>query len=280
MRRTPFLFTRYLNSAPLVAIFMAALFLLPSLQGQSVADPAASASPSTPVSTQANPLALMDGKGVQPETLAKLLTAGGVVMLPLLALSIITLAMILIYLVALRQGAVAGARFMNTMETLLGKGDLMGALAISNRHRDTVAGIVSRTLEFLARNPKATDEQLLEIAQTEGSREAAVLNQRVAWLADIATIAPMLGLLGTVFGMIRSFSVMANDVAASRPMLLAEGVAEALVATAAGLVVGIPAMAAYAYFRGKVQGMISEMEGATALLLAKLLIARKEDHRF
>ena len=107
-----------------------------------------------------------------------------------------------------------------------------------------------------------------------------MLNQRVAWLADIATIAPMLGLLGTVFGMIRSFSVMANDVAASRPMLLAEGVAEALVATAAGLLVGIPAMAAYAYFRGRVQGMISEMEGATTLLLAKLLISRGKDSRF
>ena len=137
-----------------------------------------------------------------------------------------------------------------------------------------MAGILTRTLEFLARNPTSTDAQLQEIAQTEGGREAALLNQRVAWLADIATIAPMLGLLGTVFGMIRSFSVMANDVAASRPMLLAEGVAEALVATAAGLVIGIPAMAAYAWFRGRVQEMISEMEGATSLLLVKLVIAR------
>jgi biopolymer transport protein ExbB len=57
-------------------------------------------------------------------------------------------------------------------------------------------------------------------------------------------------------------------------MLLAEGVAEALVATAAGLVIGIPAMAAYAWFRGRVQEMISEMEGATSLLLVKLVIAR------
>ena len=225
-------------------------------------------------------LPLLAGKTSGPETLARLLTAGGYVMIPLLLISVITLAMILVYLVTLRRGAVAGARYMNTADTLLGKGDLMGALAISNRHGDTVAGIISRTLEFLARNPQATDEQIREIAQAEGSREAAVLNQRVAWLADIATIAPMLGLLGTVFGMIRSFSVMANDVAASRPMLLAEGVAEALVATAAGLLVGIPAMAAYAYFRGKVQGMISEMEGGTTLLLAKLLISRGKDSRF
>ena len=56
----------------------------------------------------------MDGKSSQPETLAKLLTAGGVVMLPLVALSVITLALILIYFVALRRGAVAGSRFMST----------------------------------------------------------------------------------------------------------------------------------------------------------------------
>jgi biopolymer transport protein ExbB len=155
----------------------------------------------------------------------------------------------------------------------------MGLLAISARHSDIVAVILSRTLEFLSLHPEATDEQLQEIAQTEGGREASLLNQRVAWLADIATIAPMLGLLGTVFGMIRSFSVMANDVAASRPMLLAEGVAEALVATAAGLLVGIPAMAAYAWFRGRVQDMISEMEGTTAILLARLVLARRKKHR-
>jgi biopolymer transport protein ExbB len=209
-----------------------------------------------------------------PDSLAKLLSAGGVVMIPLALLSVITLALILVYLVTLRRGAVAGRRFMTTAETLLAKGDLMGLLAVSSRHRDTVALIMNRVLAFVAENPSASDDQIREIAQTEGSRESAVLNQRIAWLADIATIAPMLGLLGTVFGMIRSFSVMANDVAASRPMLLAEGVAEALVATAAGLVIGIPAMAAYAWFRGRVQGMISEMEGAVSLLLVKLLIGR------
>jgi len=209
-----------------------------------------------------------------PDSLAKLLSAGGVVMIPLALLSVITLALILVYLFTLRRGTVASGRYMTTAETLLTKGDLMGLMAVSSRHRDIAAVIMNRVLAFVAENPSASDEQIREIAQTEGAREASVLNQRIAWLADIATIAPMLGLLGTVFGMIRSFSVMANDVAASRPMLLAEGVAEALVATAAGLVIGIPAMAAYAWFRGRVQGMISEMEGATSLLLVKLLIGR------
>jgi len=231
------------------------------------ADPAVS-------SLQGSSLPGVAGGVASPETLAKLLSAGGLVMIPLAFLSVVTLALVLVYLATMRRSAVAGKRYMATAETLLGKGDLMGLLAISSRHRDTVASIMSRVLEFLASNPGATDEQLKEVAQTEGSREAASLNQKVSWLADIASIAPMLGLLGTVFGMIRSFTVMANDVAASRPMLLAEGVAQALVATAAGLVIGIPAMAAYAFFRGRAQGMISEMEGTTTLLVSRLVISR------
>ena len=248
----------------LAAVFLAALTAPGILRA---ADPVAGT-----MITETMPF--FTAKAAAPGTLTGLLSAGGWVMIPMVLLSVVTLALVLVYLVTLRMTSVAGPRFMTTAEALLGKGDLMGLLAITHRHGETVAVILCRTLDFLARHPEATDEQLREIAQTEGSREAALLNQRVAWLADIATIAPMLGLLGTVFGMIRSFSVMANDVAASRPMLLAEGVAQALVATAAGLVIGIPAMAAYAYFRGRIQGMISEMEGTTALLLTKLVIAR------
>jgi biopolymer transport protein ExbB len=78
----------------------------------------------------------------------------------------------------------------------------------------------------------------------------------------------MLGLLGTVLGMIKSFSVVATDIVSSRPMMLAEGVAEALITTAAGLVIGIPCMAAYAFFRGQVQSLIAELEAASTRLVA------------
>jgi biopolymer transport protein ExbB len=82
----------------------------------------------------------------------------------------------------------------------------------------------------------------------------------------------MLGLFGTVLGMIKSFSVVASDIVASRPIMLAEGVSEALVTTAAGLVIGIPAMAAYAFFRGRVQSLIAELEAASTQLVALLSI--------
>ena len=82
-------------------------------------------------------------------------------------------------------------------------------------------------MNFLTKNPKATMAEIREIAQTEGMRQASALNQQVAYLADIGTIAPMVGLLGTVIGIVRSFGVIAIDAAATRPTMLAQGIGEA-----------------------------------------------------
>jgi biopolymer transport protein ExbB len=196
--------------------------------------------------------------------------AGGVVMIPLGVLSVITLMLIIIYFFTLRRGAIATGRYMTTADALLRKGDYYGLLAVSNRHGEAVARIMRRTLDFLAKNPKATLAEAREIAETEGTRQTAAINQQIVYLADIGTISPMIGLFGTVLGMIKSFHSVALDVSATKPALLASGVSEALVATAGGLLVGIPAMAAYAYYRGRVQRLIAELEAATTQLLSLL----------
>lgn len=194
--------------------------------------------------------------------------SGGFVMLPLAALSILLVMLVLVYMVTLRRGAVATARYMQTAEALIRKRDYLGLLAISNRHNEAVARIVQRMMDFMTKNPRATLAEAREIAQTEGTRLAGALNQQITYLADIGTIAPMLGLFGTVLGMIKSFTVVASDIAASRPTLLAQGVSEALVTTATGLLIGIPAMAAYSFFRGRVQARIADLEAATTQLMA------------
>jgi biopolymer transport protein ExbB len=139
---------------------------------------------------------------------------------------------------------------------------------------------MERSMHFMTQNPSASIEEAREIAQAEGVRLAGLWNQRISYLADIGSIAPMLGLLGTVLGMIKSFSVVASDIAASRPMMLADGVAEALVTTAAGLVIGIPVMAAYAFFRGRVQGMISDLEAASTILMAQLGAGKSDSPKY
>jgi biopolymer transport protein ExbB len=201
-------------------------------------------------------------------TLWQVVNSGGVIMIPLAVLSVIAVALMIIYFFTLSRRSVVTARYMQTADALIRKKDYLGLLAVSNRHNEAVARVLQRTLDFLTKNPKATLAEAREIAQTEGVRQASAMNRQISYLADIGSIAPMLGLLGTVLGMIKSFSVVANDMAATRPMMLADGVAQALVTTAAGLVIGIPAMAAYAFFRGRVQSLVSELETATTQLMA------------
>ena len=95
----------------------------------------------------------------------------------------------------------------------------------------------------------------------EGGRIADRMMSAVDWLADIAAIAPLVGLLGTVLGMFRAFGGIASDVAAgAKPVVHAQGVSQAIVTTIFGLVVAIPSLLAHAYFRRRAQRRIAEIE--------------------
>jgi len=181
------------------------------------------------------------------------------------------------YAITLRTGAVVSQSFMNTAEVLIHKRDYPGLLSIANRHAEAIAAIVRRMFDFTAKNPNASFEIIREIAQTEGGAQAASLQHRITYLADIAVLSPMVGLLGTVTGIIRSFATMSHTTSEmTRSSLLSGGVSEALFATAAGLVVGIVSMACYGIFRNKVQSLISDLESATAHVLALLALNYNE----
>jgi len=203
-----------------------------------------------------------------------LIISGGWAMLPLGLLSIVTVMLVVVYLFTLRRGSILTPHYMNTADVLLKKRDYPGLLAISARHNEAIARIVQRTLDFVTKNPNAEFDTIREIAQTEGSTQAASLQHRIVYLADIGMLSPMIGLLGTVFGIIKSFGMLASKQTAesSRSMLLAGGVSEALVATATGLILGITAMGFYSLFRGRVQSLISDMEIASTHVLGLLAL--------
>src|SRR5664279_4468375 len=113
-------------------------------------------------------------------------------------------------------------------------------------------------------------DRVREIAETEGTRVASALNNRVIYLADIGMLAPLIGLLGTVIGIIRSFGALGADLGTARYTLLSKGISEALINTSAGLAIGIPAMIFYAFFRGRAQSLISDLESAVTHVLALL----------
>ena len=198
------------------------------------------------------------------------LVNAGPVMVPLFLLSIFSVMLVIVYLLTIRRGAVASSGYMATADALLRKRDHLGLLAVSNRHGEALARVVQKMLDFTTKNPNADFQQVREIAETEGTRAAASLNNRVTYLADIGMIAPMLGLLGTVIGIIRSFGALGSDLGSARYVQLSKGISEALINTSAGLAIGIPAMIFYAFFRGRAQKLISELESAVTHVLALL----------
>src|SRR5437868_4527248 len=208
-----------------------------------------------------------------PRTTTTMLHAifqAGPVMVVLLILSIISVMLVIVYFLSIRRGAIVSHGFMATADALLRKRDYLGLLAVSNRHGEAIARVVQKVLDFTTKNPHADFQQVREIAETEGTRVASSLNNRVTYLADIGMIAPLLGLLGTVIGIIRSFGALGADLGSARYVLLSRGISEALVNTCAGLAIGIPAMVFYAFFRGRANRLISDLESASTHVLALL----------
>jgi biopolymer transport protein ExbB len=211
----------------------------------------------------------------QPESkqmdFLEILAAGGIMMYPLALLSVAGVVLVLIYLLTIRRNAVVSDRFMDAAEAMIRKRDYLGLVAYCHRQNECMARVTQKTLDFLTKYPMASFGGVREVAEAEGSRQAGLLSSRITYLADIGSIAPMVGLLGTVLGMIKSFlQISSGDVQGVRQMELAEGVSEALITTAAGLMIGIPALVFYSIFRGRVQKYIAELEAAATHLMALL----------
>ncbi len=201
----------------------------------------------------------------------EVLQKGGWAMIPLGALSVVAGMLVVGYTITIRRGTIASRQYLGTVEVLIRKKDYLGVLAVSNRHGEALARVVQRALDFATKNPGVPFESLKEVAEAEGSAQASALQHRVAYLADIGILAPMVGLFGTVLGIIRSFAAIGKGNASlSRDILLASGVSEALVATAAGLVLAVISAGFYAIFRNRVQSLISELEGASSHVMGLL----------
>jgi biopolymer transport protein ExbB len=209
--------------------------------------------------------------GITQVKFVEIFLAGGIMMYPLALISVTGVVLILIYLLTIRRNAVVSDRYMNAAEAMIRKRDYLGLIAYSHRQNECMARVSQKMLDFFTKNPIASFTDVREVAEAEGSRQAGLLSARITYLADIGSIAPMVGLLGTVLGMIRSFlNIAQGDTHGVHQMGLASGVAEALITTAAGLMIGIPALVFYSLFRGRVQKYIAEMEAAATHLLALL----------
>jgi biopolymer transport protein ExbB len=123
----------------------------------------------------------------------------------------------------------------------------------------------------MTKNTGVSINEVREVALAEGSRQSSMLNNRISYLSDIGSISTMLGLLGTVIGMIVTFiRISQGNVDGVQQMKVAEGVYPALITTGIGLSIGIVALIFYSIFRGKVQKYNSDLESASTHLMAML----------
>ncbi len=180
---------------------------------------------------------------------------GGVLMIPIALCSIIALAIFLERLWSLRRSRVIPRDFLIEIEDLIRREKIPEAITRCRKDNSSMANIILVGIRNFGKRREIVKESIEEI----GRREAAILERYINVVGTIAAIAPLLGLLGTVFGMIKAFNVISIQ-GVGNPSSLAGGISEALITTAAGLVVAIPTFVLYRYLANKADALIVEME--------------------
>jgi biopolymer transport protein ExbB len=199
----------------------------------------------------------------------EILKAGGWGMLPILACSAIGLAIVLERFWTLRRSAVLPPGLGEQVRSWAHSQQLNPAHIQALRENSPLGELLAAALSVRNRSR----EEIRERIEDTGRHVVHGLERYLNTLGTIALIGPLLGLLGTVFGLIRMFlAVMVSGV--GDPMKMAGGIGEALVCTASGLVIAIPAYVLHRYFRSRVRGYVVQMEKQATALLDELSAAR------
>jgi biopolymer transport protein ExbB len=203
-------------------------------------------------------------------TFADIFNKGGGTMWLQAAMSVLAVAFAIYGFFMLREEQVIPRHLRRELLARLRAGSLREARAACGQSPCALSEITLAALDYLE-TEEISAPMLKDLVEGEGMRQAVAIQQKAQYLLDIGVIAPMVGLLGTVFGMIRAFNVIAFDIAKAKPVLLANGVAEALINTAAGLIVGIPAMMLHSYFRARANKLIARLETTSTEVLTLIL---------
>ena len=207
-------------------------------------------------------------------SLFELVHQGGVVMGVLVALSIVVVALALYYALALTERRLAPPDLILQFRHLLLDGRIDDVARICQARKGMLCEVILSGITEGREGPGSNvfrPEAVGAAMEQTGRREADNLMRKVRYFSEIATISPMLGLLGTVIGMIRAFNGMAFSFGEVKQVLLASAVSQALITTAAGLIVAIPAMALYFIFRGRLQSLLGRVE-VSAVAINDLIV--------
>jgi biopolymer transport protein ExbB len=190
---------------------------------------------------------------------------GGPVIVPLLLCSVISLSIIVERCLSLRRSRILRYDVLQRIEELLRDRKIPEASTLCKRYPSSM----TRILLAAILNHDKSRQEIKEIIEDAGRQEVPVLERYLTILGTIASISVLLGLLGTVTGMIRTFNAIAA-LGYGHPEALAGGISEALVATATGLAIAIPTLIMYNFFTSKVDSLVIEMEKNSLRMLSIL----------
>lgn len=195
---------------------------------------------------------------IPSKNLWQIIRAGGILMAPIIFCSFLTLVFCFERGIALRRSHVVPAPFVKRFLHQLAAGQLdrEQAIRICDQNDSPVAHVFRAAARKWGRTSVEVEQAILD----EGERAVNGLRRYVRVFNGVATVSPLLGLLGTVFGMIKAFNDIAGSEAMGRPELLAAGISEALITTAAGLLVAIPALCLYLFYVSRVDRLVVEID--------------------
>jgi biopolymer transport protein ExbB len=227
--------------------------------------PAPAPAPAAEVQTAAAPT-----QAAPRITLWWMLEKGGLINWLILAMSVVAVIMTIYLLLTVTTSREVPQQLVKRAQAQIRAGDLRGAYEMCEGRDELFA----RVLEAGLRRGGSDRYVIQEAMESEGERGATALWQRISYLNNIGAIAPLMGLLGTVWGMIRAFSGIAFENSAAKGLVMAEGVAQAMITTACGLMLAIPALLVYYYLRGRVIKIVAEVEAEASEIIE--LLARRE----
>lgn len=197
---------------------------------------------------------------------------GGPVMWPLLICSVLAVAIIVERLINLKASKVVPEDEVEHLRTLIDGGLLEQAEDYCDRHAGPMTNIVAAALEV--RHESA--EGIRQVVEDQGRQEIPHLQRYLGVLGTVASVSPLLGLLGTVLGMIEVFRVVSSQ-GIGQAESLAGGISQAMITTATGLTIAIPALVAYNAFSDKANALILEMERLALAFIKQIVQQRARD---
>lgn len=197
---------------------------------------------------------------------------GGIMMYPLVFCSVVALAVIVERLISLRRNKILIPEILAVKEQFSSNEDVSIVRSVCKKFSGPLGNIFIKCLD----NRDLQGDDLRATIEDEGRQEVRSLSRGLGVLETIAGVAPLLGLLGTVLGMIEVFNVI-ESVGVGQAKALSGGIAKALITTATGLFIGIPALVAYNYFNARYESLTLDIEGHVLDLLHRLARMRNPE---